>query len=232
MTGQHISISSSSGGQFDCYLATSTTGAGAGVVIMPSIFGVDKDVENDIDMLAAKGYFAASPDPFWRGDNGPKPRTEAGMQQARARAQNRSDLMEWGVQDLADVIRQFEQHDGFNGKVAVIGLCYGGPFAILGPARLGCAAGISFHGTKVEDFIDELDDVHVPLTLHWGDDDHAAPMPVIDQFKTQADSRDNVNLSIYPGVQHGYTARSSTAWHDDAATHSWNSAFAILSTLA
>ena len=34
-----------------------------------------------------------------------------------------------------------------------MGFCYGGPYAILGPKRLGYAAGISCHGTQMLDYI-------------------------------------------------------------------------------
>ena len=35
----------------------------------------------------------------------------------------------------------------------VMGFCYGGPYAILGPKRLGYAAGILCHGTRMLDYI-------------------------------------------------------------------------------
>ena len=37
----------------------------------------------------------------------------------------------------------------FNGRAATMGFCYGGPYAILGPKRLGYAAGISCHGSQM-----------------------------------------------------------------------------------
>ena len=39
----------------------------------------------------------------------------------------------------------------------LVGFCYGGPYAILGPKRLGYDAGISCHGTQMLDFLKDLD---------------------------------------------------------------------------
>jgi len=40
----------------------------------------------------------------------------------------------------------------FNGRAATMGFCYGGPYAILGPKRLGYDAGVSCHGTQLGDY--------------------------------------------------------------------------------
>jgi carboxymethylenebutenolidase len=52
-----------------------------------------------------------------------------------------------------------------NGRAAVMGFCYGGPYAILGPKRLGYDAGISCHGTRMLDFIGDLDGVRAPICI-------------------------------------------------------------------
>ena len=38
---------------------------------------------------------------------------------------------------------------GFNGRAIAAGFCYGGPYAIIGPKRLGFAAGFSCHGSQM-----------------------------------------------------------------------------------
>jgi carboxymethylenebutenolidase len=233
MSAQDIKIAAADGGQFDCCLGLPATGPAPGVVIMSSIFGVDDDVRGNIDDLTAQGFVAAAPDLFWRGDGGPMPRTEEGMRRARARgALDRAAQIEQGVDDLRDVIAELERYAEFDGNVVVVGLCYGGPYAIIGPARLGCAAGISFHGTKVENYLDELRRVEAPVVLHWGDQDHAAPPEALEKIRAVADTMSNVELVVYPGVAHGYTAPSSTdAWDEKAASQSWRRALEILDDL-
>ena len=195
MAGQDIKISASEGGEFDAYLALPESGSGPGVVIIGSVFGVDGDVRDMADTLA-----------------------EHGMRRAAARAKDREPIIERGVQDLADTMADLTARDQCNGRIAVIGLCYGGPYAILGPARLGCAAGIAFHGTKVQNYLGELDGVTVPLVLHWGDQDHALPPEALAQIRAATEGRVDTDITIYPGIQHGYTSAVNPPSYDDAAT--------------
>lgn len=232
MPGQDIKIAAAEGGSFDCYLSLPESGTGPAVVVMASVFGVDDDVRDNCDVLAGQGFVAAAPDLFWRGDSGPMPRTEEGRERAAARAKDRRPMIEGGVKDLADTIAVLKSHPDCNGKIGVVGLCYGGPFAILGPARLGCDAGASFHGTKVEDWLDELDGVNAPLSLHWGDEDHAAPPETLARIREATKAMPSVDIAIYPGVGHGYAQPSSVdKWNRDAAEKSWARAVEIFDTL-
>jgi carboxymethylenebutenolidase len=85
-----------------------------------------------------------------------------------------------------------------------MGFCYGGPYAILGPKRLGYAAGIACHGTQLGDYINELDGVTQPVCIIWGDQDHAAPPPVQEAYRAVPARMKNVEVHIFPGVLHGY----------------------------
>ncbi len=220
MTGHEIKINANEGGKFDAYLSLPESGLGPGVVIISSVFGVDSDVRDMADTLASQGFIVAAPDPFWRGDSGPMDRSEDGMRRAAERAKDREPIIERGVQDLADTITELKSRDQCNGRIAVIGLCYGGPYAILGPARLGCAAGIAFHGTKVQNYLDELEGVITPIVLHWGDQDHALPPEALAQIRAATSGRANTDITIYPGVQHGYTSAVNPPSYNAAATRS------------
>lgn len=232
MSGQHIKIAANEGGEFDCYLSLPASGGGPAVIVMAAVFGVDADVRKNCDDLAARGFVAAAPDLFWRGDKGPMDRSEEGGRRARERAQPRGPLIEAGVQDLADVMAVVKGLPECNGRTAIVGLCYGGPYAILGPLRLGCDAGMSFHGTNIHEFLDGVDKVGVPVSLHWGDQDHALPPEALEKIRAATDGMANVDINIYPGVVHGYTAPSNPdAWDEDAVTRSWGRAAEILDGL-
>lgn len=232
MSGQDIKISAAEGGAFDCYLSLPDAGPAPAVIVMSSVYGADNDVRGNCDKAAARGYLAAAPDLFWRGDSGPMDRSEDGARRARERALDRVPIIERGIQDLADVIAHLKNRPECNGRIVVVGLCYGGPYALLGPARLGCDAGLSFHGTKVELWLDDLSAVTVPLSLHWGDLDHAAPPETLDRVRAAIAGMSNVDLTVYPGVSHGYSqAASVKAWDEDATTKSWDRAFEILGAL-
>ncbi len=228
-----IRIAAAGGGEFDCYCAAPDGGSVPGVIIMCTIFGVDDDLRGIVDDLASKGVVAAAPDLFWRGDSGPKDRSEKGRTEAAARAEDRANLVETNMQDLADTMAALKAMPQCNGRIVVVGLCYGGPFALLGPARLGCDAGLSFHGTAVQEYLDILPQVgDAPVRLHWGIDDHACPPEDLARVRAAAADMPNVEITTYDGVRHGYTAPSNPAsWNEAASTDSWASAMKVVDGL-
>jgi carboxymethylenebutenolidase len=215
MSSQAIKIHARDGGEFDCYLSLpDTSGAVPAVVLASAVHGVDADVRGIADAFAAKGFIAAAPDLFWRTLPGPLPRED---KRAGERSRPRLARIKAGEADMADTLDHLRTLKNFNGKAAAVGFCYGGPYSILGPKRLGYAAGISCHGTQMLDYVDELDGVTQPVCIVWGDQDHVAPPPVLDAYRAIPAHMPNVEVKIFPGVQHGFMMRAHTAAFDQTA---------------
>ena len=197
-----IRIPARDGGAFDCYLAMPASATPTSAVVLASaIHGVDADLRAIADEFAVAGFIAAAPDLFWRTVPGPLPRED---KRAAGRGQPRLERIETGEADMADTLAHLRTLAQFNGRAAAIGFCYGGPYAILGPKRLGYAAGISCHGTRMLDFIGELEGVTAPVCIIWGDQDHAAPAEVLAAYRPVPARMPNVEVHVFPGVQHGY----------------------------
>ena len=200
--GKTVKIRSSGGGEFDCYLVVPKSDAPVPAMVLASaIHGVDADIRAIADEFAADGYIVAAPDLFWRTVPGPLTREDG---RARERAQPRLERIKDGEGDLADTLAYLRTLPQFNGRAAVMGFCYGGPYAIIAPKRLGYAAGVSCHGTQLLDYIGELEGVEAPVCIIWGDKDHAAPPPVQEAYRNVAPRFKNLDLHIFPGVLHGY----------------------------
>jgi carboxymethylenebutenolidase len=212
MLKRDIQVRSSEGAQFDCYVVTPETGGKVPAIVLASaIHGVDQDLRGIADEFAARGYIAAAPDLFWRTVPGPLGRDDP---RSAPRGQPRLEKIRSGERDLADVLPVLRREPLCNGRAAVIGFCYGGPYAILGPKRLGYDAGISCHGTQMLDFIQELEGVHQPLCIIWGDQDHAAPANVLEAYRAVPARMKNVEVHVFPGVQHGYMMRGNAKAFD------------------
>jgi carboxymethylenebutenolidase len=65
MTGKTITIKTPDG-EFGGYLASPASGKGPGIVVLQEIFGVNQNIRDIADDLAAQGFFALAPDVFWR----------------------------------------------------------------------------------------------------------------------------------------------------------------------
>jgi carboxymethylenebutenolidase len=220
-----VKIDASGGGRFDCYLAQPASGEPAPAVVLASaIHGVDKDLRAIADAFAAQGYIAAAPDLFWR--TVPGPLTRADGEKAAQRAQPRAEKIKSGESDLADTLAHLRTLKNFNGRAAAMGFCYGGPYAMIGPKRLGFAAGISCHGSRMQDYIGELDGVAAPVCIIWGDEDNQAPPEVIDMFRKAAARMSNLELHIFRGIKHAYMMPDAGAAYD-AKTREFSMARAL-----
>jgi len=230
MLRKDTKIRSSEGPQFDCYIVTPATEKKLPAIVLASaIHGVDADLRGIADEFAARGYIAAAPDLFWRTVPGPLARDDV---RAAPRGQPRLEKIKRGERDIADVLPALHQEPLFNGRAAVIGFCYGGPYAILGPKRLGYAAGISCHGTQMLDFIQELEGLERPVRIIWGDQDHAAPANVLEAYRAVPSRMKNVEVHIFPSVQHGYMMRGNAKAFDSATYEfSMTTALAVLERL-
>ena len=225
MPGIHVSIAAAAG-RFDSYLAAPASGKGAGVILISTISGVDSDMTHYADALAAEGFVASAPDMFWRdADPGPLTWNDDGRKRAFAR-NDRYDL-ELGMRDLADVIADLKKHPRCNGKIAVMGFCFGGPFALLAAARYGTDAGISFHGSHVEKHLDEVERVRCPLSFHYGDQDQVAPMAAIERIRQAFDRLADAKIFVYPGGGHGFMTMTR-GYMESVARPAWARALEVL----
>lgn len=228
MAAAHVSITAADGGTFDSYVNAPATGEGVGVVIVSTVSGVDSDMIHYADTLAAEGLVASAPDMFWRDtDPGPIQWTADGKKRAFAR-NDRHDF-EQGMADLSCVISDLKQHPRCNGKIAVMGFCFGGPFALLAPTRFGTVAGISFHGSHVEDHLDEMGNVRCPLSFHYGDGDPIAPMAAVERIKEAFSSLPNAQVYVYAGAGHGFmTMTREPGYLEPVAKMAWTRSLEVL----
>ena len=149
--GRTTKIQSGAGGEFDCYVAVPKSNDTVPAIVLASaVHGVDADICAIADEFAANGFLAAAPDLFWRTIPGPLPHDDGRVGQ---RSQPRLDRIKEGERDMMDTLAYLRTVSLFSGAAAVMGFCYGGPYAIIGPKRLGYAAGISCHGTQMLDYV-------------------------------------------------------------------------------
>jgi carboxymethylenebutenolidase len=229
MLKKDIKIRSSEGPEFDCYVVTPDAKQKVPAIVLASaIHGVDHDLRGIADDFAARGYIAAAPDLFWRSVPGPLLRDDP---RSAPRGQPRLEKIKAGERDMADVLPMLRRLPLFNGRAAVIGFCYGGPYAILGPKRLGYDAGISCHGTQMLDFIQELDGVRQPVCIIWGDQDTMAPANVLEAYRAVPSRMNNVEVRVFPGVLHGYMMPGAKAFDRKVYDFSMEHAQALLERL-
>jgi len=230
MQKKDIKIRSVEGKDFDCYVVTpDVTGKVPAIVLASAVHGVDGDIRSIADEFGAAGYLVAAPDLFWRTVPGPLSRSD---NRTKTRSQPRLPVIKQGENDMVDTLNELKKMPQFNGKAVAMGFCYGGPYALIGPKRLGYYGGVSCHGTQLGDYVHEFEGATQPISIIWGDLDHAAPPPVQEVYRAVPARHKNVDVHIIPGVNHGYMMKENPAAFDQKTYDlSMGRALAILNSL-
>jgi len=230
MAGRMITVAAPGGGAIESYLAAPAAGRGPGVAIVASIYGIEDCVKEYADKLAADGCVAAIPNMFWRDqDSGVLPQGAEAHKRAIARSE-RLDL-DTSMADLAAVIADLKKRPDCNGRIAVLGYCFGGPYVVLAASRLGTDLGVSYHGSHVGHHLGEFAKVRCPLSFHYGDKDNVAPMSEIEEIRKACARIANAEVHVYPGGGHGYMLTNRKDYLPDAAAASWRRTMELIAPL-
>jgi carboxymethylenebutenolidase len=215
MTGIDIRYTTRNHERFDGYL----TGPGGnaktpGILLITAIFGVDREMRELADAWASDGFLVSVPDIFWR--QTPGPTADMGVAFDRY---GKFDPVQ-GMRDIEDLVSHLKSQPQCSGKVAILGFCFGGRYALLGAARLGIDAAASFHGTLMGQHLDEMGRVACPVSFHFGDSDLVVPMEEVDAIRKAFAGRANADIRVYPGAGHNFAMPRKDGYNAAAASES------------
>lgn len=224
MAGTAVHIPLSGPARCDAYVAyppreSAPSVSAPAVVLIPPIFGTTPAIEAMAQNLAGEGYAVVVPDLFWRILPGPLGYEGADRDKAQDRYK-RFDVAA-GVADLGDIVRWCAKEASSNGKVGVVGLCFGGRYAVLAAADLGAAAAVSFHGTFIGKHLDALPRIACPTSLHFGEADPQAPMSEVAGIVEAVAGNANVAVFTYPDTSHGFMQQDRASYRPESARPAW-----------
>ncbi|SFM69076.1 dienelactone hydrolase family protein [Variovorax sp. OV329] len=204
-------------GSFMAYMARPGATPAPAVVVIHEVFGVNADLRQTCDELAAQGYLAICPDLFWRVEPGldMTDRTEA--ERAKALALYNAFDLDTGVADIAATIDAARRLPECSGKVGVVGYCLGGLLSYLTAARVGADAAVAYYPGNADRHIDEAKDVDSPLIVHLAEEDEYIGKPAQRQIREALADRPMVQLFSYPGCGHAFARHRGMAFDAEAA---------------
>jgi len=200
---------------YEGYL-TEPEGAGKvpGILLIPAIFGTDDEMKELADAWAADGFVVSVPDIFWRVMPGPT----ADIEKAFGRY-NAFDV-EQGYKDVEDLLSDLRANPRCNGKVAVLGYCFGGRYAQYAAARLGADAAGAFHGTLIESELNPLPPKSCPISFHFGAEDQVIPMETVEQIQAAFAGHDHADIVAHDGAGHNFSMPTKDGYHAGVAATS------------
>ncbi len=200
MPSTDITYTTRANENFTGYLATPDGDDKApGILLITAIFGIDDEMKELSDAWARDGFIVSVPDIFWRVMPGPT----ADMEKAFARYE--AFDFDSGMADVEDLMKDLRGNPRCNGKVGVLGFCFGGRYAHLAGARLGADGAGAYHGTMIGQHMDEVDKVKCPVSFHFGDQDPVVPMDEVEAIKAGYASHANADIGVYAGAGHNFS---------------------------
>lgn len=209
MSSQTISLHSETGTSFSAYLALPENPApSAGLLLLQYICGVNQVMRRWADEFARQGYVVMVPDMYWRQEEGVQliqdPARPGPGEMAKAMALNDDFNDELATLDMQLALQALRAHPRCDGRAGTLGYCLGGRLAYLAAARTDADCSVGYYAVNLENYLDEAPNIRRPLLLHMAGEDVLVPEGVRTQICSQLASNDNVQIQVYPKVNHAF----------------------------
>ena len=196
--GENIVLAAADGHTFDAYRAQPDGAPKAGLLVIQEIFGVNGHIQGVCDAFAADGYLALAPAMFDR-----KQRNIDLGYTAETVAEGRGlkDDAGWDdpVADMKAGIAALREAVGADGKIGVVGYCWGGSLAWLAACRLETDCAVGYYGGQIGQFNDEQP--RSSTMLHFGSEDVGIPLTTVAEIRA---AHPEVTVHVYDGAGHGF----------------------------
>ncbi len=229
MTDRHLTVGTADG-PMDVYEAIPDGDARGAVVVIQEAFGVNEHIRDVTRRVANAGYHAVAPALFHRAGGGA--------------------IDDYGNIDFNQVIALFEGvtddgiltdvdaalgllHDaGFtDGRIGIVGFCFGGRVTFLVAARRALAAAVGFYGGGIAaaghlpfpPLIDEAATLQTPWLGLFGDEDASIPVDAVEALRAALRAAPvDADVVRYPEAGHGFHCDRRADYHEASARDAWS----------
>lgn len=184
-----------------------------GVVVVHENRGLNPHIEDVARRAALAGFVSFAPDALSPLGGYPGNDDDGRLLQAK---RNRDEMLE----DFIAAADFLKSNEFCNGKVGVVGFCFGGWIANMMAARVpGLNAAVPFYGGQAP--AAEVPAIQAPLQLHYAELDTRVNEGWQAYEKALKENNKSYNVYFYPDTNHGFHNDTTPRFDKEAAALAW-----------
>jgi carboxymethylenebutenolidase len=208
-------------GKMRGYLARPAGGKGKLplVLVVHENRGLNPHIEDVARRIALEGFITFAPDALaplggYPGDEDKARALFGKLDQTKTR------------EDFVAAVDYLRKRPDGNGKIGVVGFCYGGGIANMLATRVpDLAAAVPFYGNQPK--ADEVAKIKAPLLIHYAENDDRINAGIAAFEEALKANHVKYEIYKYPGTQHGFNNDTTPRYDKAAADLAWQRTIAF-----
>jgi carboxymethylenebutenolidase len=185
-----------------------------GVIVVHENRGLNPHIEDVGRRAALAGFISVAPDMLT--PLGGYPGTDDAGREMQSK-RDRNEMLE----DFIAAFEYLKTHPDCNGKVGVVGFCFGGWISNMMAVRIPqLAAAVPFYGGQPA--ATDVPQIKAPLLLHYGELDTRVNEGWPAYEASLKENKKEYTAYIYPGTNHGFHNDTTPRYDKAAAELAWN----------
>ncbi len=185
-----------------------------GIVVVHENRGLNPHIEDVARRAALAGFISIAPDALTPLGGYPGNDDEGRTLQSK---RDRNEMLE----DFIAAFDYLRSHKDCNGKVGVVGFCFGGWIANMMAVRIpDLAASVPFYGGQPA--IEEVTKIKAPLLLHYAELDTRVNEGWPAYEKALKENKKDYTAYMYANANHGFHNDTTPRFDKTAAELAWN----------
>ncbi|MGB5386682.1 MAG: dienelactone hydrolase family protein [Eudoraea sp.] len=183
-----------------------------GIVVVHENRGLNPYIEDTARMAALEGFITLAPDALTPLGGYPG-NDDKGREMQRER--DRNEMLE----DFIAAYEFLKAHEGCNGKIGVVGFCFGGWISNMMAVKVpGLSAAVPFYGGQPKE---DIDKINAPLMLQYAGLDTRVNEGWPAYEEALKSNNKEYEAYIYPDVNHGFHNTTTPRYDKEAAELAW-----------
>ncbi|PNW29467.1 dienelactone hydrolase family protein [Formosa algae] len=185
-----------------------------GIIVVHENRGLNPYIEDVGRRAAAEGFISIAPDALTPLGGYPG-NDDEGREMQKQRDKNEM------LEDFIAAFNYLKNHEQCNGKIGVVGFCFGGWISNMMAVRIpDLGAAVPYYGSQPS--AEETAEINAPLMMHYAELDKRVNAGWPAYEAALKDNNKQYEAFVYPEVNHGFHNNTTPRYDEAAATLSWN----------